>query len=112
MTEVRPTCPDPSAIDCRPDPYDRYDDHAGFNNYFEPDDETRVVVTLLSLIAGGFSEGRQQLAEAAAAQSGVSSRYALGVLDRYTGRTFSNHYWTFYRAGRGQRLYRLLSPIS
>ena len=112
MTEVQTDCTAASAIDCRQNLYDPCDDHAGSNDYVEPDDETRVVITLLSLISGGFSEGRQQLAEAAATESGVSSRYALSVLDRYTGRTFSDHYWTFRRAGRGQRLYYLLSPIS
>ena len=111
MTEAL-DCTAASAFQGRPDLYDPCDVHAGSNDYGDADDETHVVVTLLSLIAGGFSEGRQQLAEAAAAESGVSSGYALGVLDRYTGRTFGDHYWTFRRAGRGQRLYRLLSPDS
>lgn len=110
MTEAL-DCTAASAFQGRPDLYDPCDDHADSNDYVEPDDETRVVMTLISLIAGGFSEGRQQLAEAVAAESGVSSRYALGVLDRYTGRKFGD-YWTFRRAGRGQRLYTLLSPGS
>ncbi|WP_396594850.1 hypothetical protein [Brevundimonas sp. R86498] len=111
MTEAL-DCTAASAFQGKPDLYDPCDVYAGSNDYGDADDETRMVMALLSLIAGGFSEGRQLLAEAAAAESGVSSRYALGVLDRFTGRTFGDHYWTFHRAGRGQRLYTLLSPGS
>lgn len=78
----------------------------------ELDPETRVFATLLSLIGGGFSEGRMALAVTAALESSVSAQCALDVLDRYTGRTFGDGQWSVHRLGQGQRLYRLLSPIS
>lgn len=111
MTEVTHGCAAESAVHRRAEIV-HPNDHAGPDAYAEQDDETRVVLALLSLIAGGFSEGRVQLAVTAASQSGVSDRYALHVLDRYTGATSEDHYWAIRRAGRGQSLYSLLSSHS
>ena len=111
MTEAL-DCTVTSAFQGRPDRYDPCDDDAGFDDYGDADDVTRMVKVLLSLIAGGFSEGRVWLAKTAAEQGGVTDQFALGVLDRYTGRAFGEHYWTFRKARQGQRIYTLLSPAS
>lgn len=74
----------------------------------ELDGETRVFATLLSLIGGGFNEGRAALAVAAALDSNVSAECALAVLGRYAGPTFGNHYWDVRKGTNGQTLYRLL----
>lgn len=76
----------------------------------ELDDETTVVTTFLSLIAGGFTEGHDALAETAAMQCGVSIRYAASVLRRYTGPDHRNHYWRVREGNRSRRCYELLSP--
>lgn len=73
-------------------------------------DETRVITTLLRLIDDGFDGGRMALAKAAAMQCGVSERRALAVLQRYTGPTFGDAYWTFRRVGRGKQVYETLRP--
>ena len=112
MTEVPPACTAESAVDRSAEMHDAIDDRPGPDAYAEQDPETRVVLALLSLIAGGFSEGRILLAATAAEQSGVTDRYALSVLDKYTGPRSDDHYWAIRRAGRGQSLYSLLSPAS
>ncbi|MFN3878056.1 MAG: AAA family ATPase [Brevundimonas sp.] len=73
-------------------------------------EETRVITTLLRLIDDGFDGGRMALAKAAAMQCGVSERTALSVLQRYTGETFGEAYWTFQRVGRGKQVYATLTP--
>ncbi|PZO08303.1 MAG: hypothetical protein DCF29_02210 [Alphaproteobacteria bacterium] len=73
-------------------------------------EETRVITTLLHLIDDGFDGGRMALAKAAAMQCGVSERTALSVLQRYTGETFGEAYWTFRRVGRGKQVYAALTP--
>ncbi len=72
------------------------------------DPDTRVFATLLSLIGGGFSDGRMALAVTAALDSRVSADCALAILDRYTGLTFGDHYWDVRRGSYGQSIYRLL----
>ena len=74
----------------------------------DPGCETTMVVTLLSLIAGGCNEGQKALVEAAAHQCGVSATYAFNILQRYTGPSFGDYFWTFRRGSRGQRLYEVL----
>lgn len=74
------------------------------------DDETTLVITFLSLIDGGFSEGQTALAETAARQCGMSVRYALSVLRHYTGPNYRDHYWQVRGGSRGPRLYELLNP--
>lgn len=73
-------------------------------------DESRVITGLLHLIDDGFDGGRMALARAAASQCGVSERRALAVLQRYTGTTFGDAYWTFRRVDRGKQVYETLKP--
>ena len=76
-------------------PYDYSDlgwDGDAFSDGLEPDAETRVFATLLSLIGGGFNEGRMALAVTAALDSQVSVKCALAVLRRYCGPSFGNHH--------------------
>lgn len=70
--------------------------------------ETTMVITLLSLISGGFTEGQRALVDAAAHECDVSAAYASLILQRYTGPTFGKYLWTFRRGSRGQRLYEVL----
>lgn len=74
------------------------------------DDETTLVITFLSLIDGGFSEGQAALAETAARQCGVPVRYALYVLRQYTGPNYRDHYWQVRKGSCGRRSYQLLKP--
>ena len=101
--------PAPAADDASP--YDHGDvgrDGDAFTDGFEPDAETRVFATLLSLIGGGFSEGRTALAVTAALDSQVSVKCALAVLRRYSGPTLGTHQWQVRKGRHGQALYRLL----
>ena len=76
----------------------------------EPDDETRTVIALLSFIGGGFSDGQQALAKAAATDAGVSATFALSLLSRHAGPgTRSDHFWEVRRVS-GRLQFRLLSP--
>lgn len=72
--------------------------------------ETRIVTALLRLIDAGFEGGRMALAKAAASQCNVSVRRALAVLQRYTGDTFGEAYWTFRRGSHGKQVYVTLTP--
>lgn len=72
------------------------------------DDETTLVITLLSLIDGGFSEGQTALAEVAARQCGTTVRYALSILRNYTGPNYKDHYWQVREGCRGRLSYELL----
>lgn len=74
------------------------------------DDETTLVITILSLIDGGFSEGQNALAETAARQCGLPVQCALSVLRRYTGADCRDHYWKARSANRGRLSYELLRP--
>ena len=74
------------------------------------DDETTLVITFLSLIHGGFCEGQNALAEAAARQCGVPMRYALAVLRRYTGSDYRNHYWKVRDGSQARLSFELLPP--
>ncbi|WP_425993096.1 hypothetical protein [Brevundimonas sp. TWP2-3-2] len=92
-------------------PYDHGDlcrDGDALSDGIEPDAETRVFATLLSLIGGGFTEGRTALAVAAALDSQVSVKCALAVLRRYCGPSFGNHHWQVRQGRHGQALFRLL----
>lgn len=109
MSHETPEPPAPDADDDTPDDHgDLCRDGDAFTDGFEPDSETRVFVTLLSLIGGGFSEGRMVLAVTAALDSHVSVKCALAVLRRYSGPSFGNHYWQVRKGRHGQTLYRLL----
>lgn len=110
MTEVQTDCT--AAFPVSKGTFDPCYDRVGSNDFDDADDETRVFVTLLSLIDGGFCDGRTRLADAAAEQSGVTSRCALGVLDRYTGTVSGEHFWSVRRAGRGQSIYTLVPSLS
>lgn len=84
------------------------------NNAYTGDDdnpgcETTMVVTLLSLISGGFTEGQKALVETAAYQCDMSAEYARAILRRYTGPTFGKYLWKCRRGIRGQRLYEVLA---
>ena len=76
----------------------------------EPDDETRTVIALLSFIGGGFSDGQQALAKAAAEDAGVSATFALSLLSRHAGPgSQSDHFWEVRRVN-GRLQFRLVSP--
>jgi hypothetical protein len=76
----------------------------------EPDDESRTVIALLSFIGGGFSDGQQALAKAAAEDAGVSATFALCLLSRHAGpESRSDHFWEIRRVN-GRLQYRLVSP--
>ncbi|KQS57303.1 hypothetical protein ASG17_00785 [Brevundimonas sp. Leaf363] len=70
--------------------------------------EHRVAITIDQLIDGDFAGGKMALAKATAAECGVSHRVALGVLERYTGTTIGQHYWTFAKGPRGVQRYVLI----
>ncbi|WP_055806714.1 hypothetical protein [Brevundimonas sp. Leaf168] len=74
------------------------------------DDQTTLVITFLSLIDGGFSEGQAALAETAARQCGMPFRHALSILQRYTGSDDRDHYWRLREGSRSQHSYELLPP--
>jgi len=74
------------------------------------DDETTLVITFLSLIHGGFCEGQNALAQTAARQCGVSLRYALTVLRRYTGSDYRSHYWKVRDGSQARQSFELLPP--
>lgn len=74
------------------------------------DDQTTLVITFLSLIDGGFSEGRTALAETAARQCGMPIRHALWILRRYTGPDDQDHYWRLREGCRSRQSYELLPP--
>lgn len=77
----------------------------------EPDDETRTVIALLSFIDGGFSDGQDALAKAAAEDAGVPASFALSLLHRHAGPgTRSDHFWEVRRVSADQLQYRLVSP--
>lgn len=76
------------------------------------DDQTTLVITFLSLIDGGFSEGRAALAETAARQCGMPIRHALSILQRYTGSDNRDHYWRLREGSRSRQSYELLLPCS
>lgn len=65
----------------------------------------RVAMTIDQLIDGGFAGGKMALAGLAAETCDVSHRTALAVLERYTGTTVGEHYWTFSKGARGVRRY-------
>ncbi|MFT4911615.1 MAG: hypothetical protein ACI9YM_000185 [Brevundimonas sp.] len=76
----------------------------------EPDDETRTVIALLSFIGGGFSDGQQALAKAAAEDADVTATFALSLLSRHAGPgSRSDHFWEVRRVS-GRLQYRLVSP--
>lgn len=77
----------------------------------QPDDETRTVIALLSFIGGGFGDGPEALAKAAAEDAGVPTTFALSVLDRHTGPgSRSDHFWEARRVSADRLQYRLVSP--
>lgn len=77
----------------------------------EPDDETRTVIALLSFIGGGFSDGQEALAKAAAEDAGVPEAFALSMIHRHAGPgSRSDHFWVARRVSAGQLQYRLVSP--
>lgn len=78
----------------------------------EPTDEVRTVVALLSFIRGGFSDGYEALAKAAAQDAGVPVSYALSLLQRHTGPgPLRDHFWEVRRGQGGCLQYRLLSLV-
>lgn len=84
--------------------------HTAYRPEDNRDDETTLVITFLSLIDGGFAEGHIALAETAAKQCCVSTRYALSVLRRYTGSDSNDHYWQVRDGCRSRQSYELLPP--
>jgi hypothetical protein len=76
-----------------------------------PDDETRTVIALLSFIGGGFTDGEQALAKAAAEDAGVPATLALSLLHCHAGPgSRRDHYWEVRRVGAGLLRYQLVSP--
>ena len=67
-----------------------------------------VMEAIEQLIAGGYSEGKMNLAKAAAEKSGVSHAAAIGVLERYTGPVRNVHLWDYTTGRHGRRTYRLI----
>lgn len=72
------------------------------------DEDTRIVKTILSLIGGGFSEGRRALAATAAEQTGVPYGRVLTILDQYAGTASGSAYWSVRRGRKRQCLYAVL----
>lgn len=86
-------------------------DPSELDHYRTEDEEAggyRVAMTITELIDDGFSGGKMALAKAAAQACGVSQRSALAVLERYTGTTVGEHYWTFGTGPRGVRQFVLI----
>jgi hypothetical protein len=70
--------------------------------------DPNVMDAIAKLIAGGCSEGKMNLAKAAAEKSGVSHAAAIGVLERYTGSVRNVHLWDYTTGRHGRRTYRLI----
>jgi hypothetical protein len=74
-------------------------------------DEAPVINALAQLIKGGAHGGKMALSRAAAETCGVSQRAAIGVLERYTGKSAEEQcFWTMRRGHRGVQKYELLPP--
>ncbi|OYX56007.1 MAG: hypothetical protein B7Y86_11200 [Brevundimonas subvibrioides] len=108
MSKLTMDTPTPAGREAMPSAADFHDALADLDVRTEPDDETRVFATLLSLIGGEFDGGRIALAVTAALDSRVSVECALAVLDRYTGPKFGDHYWSAGEGNQRRRLYRLI----
>ena len=71
-------------------------------------DIVKVVVTISHIIGDGFAGGKGALAEATAAQCGISKRKALRIIEDKTGSTPGLHFWNARNGEHNTQLYRLL----
>lgn len=74
----------------------------------EVQSDAPVITAIEACIKDGVNT-KMKLADASAKRANISKRYALQIIDRYTGEDTTKHRWNFTVGNRGAKVYGILS---